>query len=73
MTASASFGDMRITKLGHACVRVEHDGQVLVVDPGAFSEPEAVDGATTVLVTHEHVDHLDVEHLRRTDAPVYTI
>jgi L-ascorbate metabolism protein UlaG (beta-lactamase superfamily) len=64
---------MRITKLGHACVRIEHDGQVLVLDPGSFSEPEAVDGATAVLVTHEHADHLDVEHLRRTDAPVYTI
>jgi len=64
---------MRITKLGHACVRVEHDGQVLVVDPGAFTERGSVDGATAVLVTHEHVDHLDVDHLRATDAPVHTI
>jgi L-ascorbate metabolism protein UlaG (beta-lactamase superfamily) len=64
---------MRITKLGHACVRIEHGGQVLVLDPGAFTEPEAVDGATAVLITHEHSDHLDVERLKRTDAPVYTI
>ena len=64
---------MRITKFGHACVRVEHDGHVLVLDPGAWSEPEAVDGATAVLVTHEHADHLSLEHLRRTDAPVFTI
>jgi L-ascorbate metabolism protein UlaG (beta-lactamase superfamily) len=64
---------MRITKLGHACVRIEHDGHVLVVDPGGFTEREAVDGATAVLVTHEHVDHLDVDHLRKTEAPVYTI
>jgi L-ascorbate metabolism protein UlaG (beta-lactamase superfamily) len=63
----------RITKLGHACVRIEYDGQVLVVDPGAFTEPDAVDGATAVLVTHEHQDHLDVGRLARVDAPVYTI
>ena len=64
---------MRITKLGHACVRVEHDGQVLVLDPGMFTDPGAVDGATAVLITHEHPDHLLVDHLRATDAPVWTI
>jgi L-ascorbate metabolism protein UlaG (beta-lactamase superfamily) len=64
---------MRITKLGHSCVRIEHDGQVVVIDPGAFTERGAVDGATAVLVTHEHVDHLDVGHLRATDAPIFTI
>ena len=64
---------MRITKFGHACIRIEHDGQVVVIDPGAFTEREAVDGATAVLITHEHVDHLHVDHLRATDAPVYTI
>src|SRR3954449_4112126 len=64
---------MRITKLGHSCVRIEHDGHVVVIDPGSFSEREAVDGATAVLVTHEHADHLDLDHLRATDAPIYTI
>jgi L-ascorbate metabolism protein UlaG (beta-lactamase superfamily) len=64
---------MRITKCGHACVRLEHDGQVVVVDPGGFTEKEAVDGATAVLVTHEHADHLDVERLRAADAPIFTI
>jgi L-ascorbate metabolism protein UlaG (beta-lactamase superfamily) len=64
---------MRITKFGHACVRVEHDGRVVVIDPGGFTEREAVDGATAVLITHEHADHLDVDHLRATDAPIFTI
>ena len=45
----------------------------MVIDPGGWSEREAVDGVAAVLVTHEHPDHWDVEHLRATDAPVYTI
>lgn len=64
---------MRITKLGHACVRIEHDGAVLVIDPGGWTDREAVDGATAVLVTHEHPDHLSVDNLRGRDAPVFTI
>lgn len=64
---------MRLTKFGHACVRIAHDDHVLVLDPGSFTQPEAVEGATAVLVTHEHADHLDVDHLRATDAPVFTI
>lgn len=54
---------MRMTKYTHACVRLERDGAVLVIDPGVFTEPEALDGADAVLITHEHPDHLDVEKL----------
>jgi glyoxylase-like metal-dependent hydrolase (beta-lactamase superfamily II) len=43
------------------------------VDPGVSPDPDSVDDATAVLVTHEHRDHLDVGHLARVDAPVYTI
>jgi len=64
---------MRLTKFGHACIRVEHEGQVLVVDPGVFTDAEAVDGATAVLLTHEHPDHTHPDTLRRTDAPVFTV
>ncbi|MGN6161026.1 MAG: MBL fold metallo-hydrolase [Marmoricola sp.] len=64
---------MRLTKFGHACVRIEHGGQVIVIDPGVFTEPEASDGATAVLVTHEHADHWEESRLARTDAPVHTI
>jgi L-ascorbate metabolism protein UlaG (beta-lactamase superfamily) len=64
---------MRLVKFGHACVRLEHDDAALVLDPGVFTEPEAVDGATAVLITHEHPDHYSADHLRRTDAPVFTV
>lgn len=55
---------MRLTKLGHACVRVEKDGAVLVADPGVFTEQEALTGANAVLITHEHADHFEPERLR---------
>ncbi|WP_193612908.1 MBL fold metallo-hydrolase [Nocardioides lijunqiniae] len=64
---------MRITKFGHACVRIEHDGAVVVLDPGVFTDAEAVEGATAVLITHEHPDHYHPDHLRACDAPVFTI
>jgi L-ascorbate metabolism protein UlaG (beta-lactamase superfamily) len=53
---------MRLTKLGHACVRLTEGDRTLVLDPGAFSEPAAaLEGAQAVLITHEHADHVDVE------------
>jgi L-ascorbate metabolism protein UlaG (beta-lactamase superfamily) len=55
---------MRLTKLGHACVRLDKDGAVVVIDPGAFSDPEALNGANAVLITHEHFDHIEPERLR---------
>jgi len=67
---------VRVTKYTHSCLRIEHDGAVLVVDPGAFSEKSALTGADAVLITHEHFDHLDVDGLadavrRRPDLRVY--
>jgi L-ascorbate metabolism protein UlaG (beta-lactamase superfamily) len=64
---------MRITKLGHSCVRLEHDGTVVVVDPGMFTEAGATDGADAVVITHEHPDHYLPDQLRATEAPVFTI
>ena len=55
--------DMDITKFTHACVRLDCKGRVLVIDPGIFSEPQALIGADAVLVTHEHADHIDILRL----------
>jgi L-ascorbate metabolism protein UlaG (beta-lactamase superfamily) len=54
---------MRLTKHGHACVRLESADGVLVIDPGTLSGPDALTGATAVLVTHEHDDHIDAGRL----------
>ncbi|MEU5942057.1 MBL fold metallo-hydrolase [Micromonospora sp. NPDC047548] len=62
---------MRIMKYTHACVRLERDGRVLVVDPGTWSEPGALAGADAVLVTHEHTDHIDVLRLAGLGVPVF--
>lgn len=55
---------MLLTKMGHACVRLEKNGEVLVIDPGTLTEYDAIEGAHGVLITHEHPDHLDAERLR---------
>ena len=56
---------MRLTKLGHACVRLEKDGAALVIDPGVWSGADAaLSGASAVLITHEHPDHLDSDAVR---------
>ncbi|MEU3315667.1 MBL fold metallo-hydrolase [Streptomyces sp. NPDC048387] len=55
---------MKLTKRLHSCVQLEKDGRTLVIDPGAFSEPDAGLGADALLVTHEHPDHFDEGRLR---------
>lgn len=62
---------MRIIRYTHACVRLERDGRVLVIDPGIWSEPHALVGADAVLVTHEHSDHVDRFRLAGLGVPVY--
>jgi L-ascorbate metabolism protein UlaG (beta-lactamase superfamily) len=60
---------MELTKYGHSCVRVDEGERSLAIDPGVFSDvPEALDGATAVLITHEHSDHIDAETLQRAAA-----
>jgi L-ascorbate metabolism protein UlaG (beta-lactamase superfamily) len=55
---------MELIKYGHACVVLADGERRLVVDPGAFTDPSALDGASAVLVTHEHPDHFVADRLR---------
>lgn len=57
---------MRITWLGHSGFRIEIGDQILLIDPWVTGNPmfpedrrsEAIAGATAVLVTHGHFDHI---------------
>jgi L-ascorbate metabolism protein UlaG (beta-lactamase superfamily) len=48
---------MKLTKFGHACIRLEGDGGAVVIDPGGFTEDTSVTGVDAILITHEHPDH----------------
>ena len=57
---------MRLTKLEHAALRLDHDGQTLIVDPGVFTAPlEDLSALMAVVITHEHPDHWTPGHLDR--------
>jgi L-ascorbate metabolism protein UlaG (beta-lactamase superfamily) len=55
---------MLFIKKAHSCIRLEKDGQVLVVDPGGLTDPEVLSNAEAVLITHEHWDHFEEGRLR---------
>ena len=55
---------MELIKHGHACVVLCEGDRRLVIDPGVFTEADALAGASAVLVTHEHPDHFAPEHLQ---------
>jgi L-ascorbate metabolism protein UlaG (beta-lactamase superfamily) len=69
--------------LGHAGVRLEIGGEVLLIDPWLEGNPvfpaerraEALEGASAILVTHGHGDHTGgvVELASELNVPVYGI
>ncbi|HZA30161.1 MAG TPA: MBL fold metallo-hydrolase [Propionibacteriaceae bacterium] len=55
---------MRITHLGHAAVLVETDDARILIDPGNLSAAwHQLTDLDAVLVTHQHPDHLDPDHI----------
>ncbi len=55
---------MELIKHGHACVVLADADRRIVIDPGAYTDPAALEGADAVLVTHEHADHFEPVRLR---------
>ncbi|MEM2144461.1 MAG: MBL fold metallo-hydrolase [Candidatus Jordarchaeaceae archaeon] len=56
---------MRIRWLGNSCVEFLGEKHFLI-DPNFLVEPEG--GVNFVLVTHEHIDHFDVQKFRKLNA-----
>jgi L-ascorbate metabolism protein UlaG (beta-lactamase superfamily) len=55
---------MRIAHLGHAAVLVETEAARILLDPGNLSAGwHGLTDLDAVLVTHQHPDHLDPDHL----------
>ena len=64
MKAALYGGEMRITHLGHAAVLAETDNARILIDPGNVSDRwHSLTDLDAVLVTHQHPDHLDPQHL----------
>jgi L-ascorbate metabolism protein UlaG (beta-lactamase superfamily) len=56
---------VKLTKHEHACVVLDKDGTSLVIDPGSFSAdaPAIIAAGEAVLITHEHMDHVNTTAL----------
>ena len=62
---------MRIYKYIHSCLLVEEGNEKILFDPGIFSfmneqvRPETFKDVSTVIITHQHPDHVDVSALKQ--------
>src|SRR5215831_8948232 len=61
---------MKISKYIHSCILVESGKERLLIDPGPFTFIEGkvkagdFKAVTTILFTHKHYDHYDIEALK---------
>jgi L-ascorbate metabolism protein UlaG (beta-lactamase superfamily) len=70
---SATGGDIEITPLLHASVKISHGGRVIYVDPWSAADLSRATPADLILITDDPAHHLDVKaiaQLRKPSAPV---
>ncbi len=62
---------MKISKYLHSCLLFEDSGHKLLFDPGTHTfveglvTPDAFRDVSTIVITHGHPDHLDLESLKQ--------
>jgi L-ascorbate metabolism protein UlaG (beta-lactamase superfamily) len=62
---------MRVYKFIHSCLVVQEGGDKILFDPGMFSfmqgqvTPDAFRDVGTIIITHNHPDHVDVAALQK--------
>lgn len=63
---------IRLTRWAQSCVRIEGPDGALVIDPGVYGESATVlAGAESVLLTHDHADHVDGAAVAASGLPVW--
>ena len=72
-----SQGELAITFIGHASLMFEYRGRIIHLDPWSpMGDYAALPDADLVLLTHEHIDHLDPAAIEAVSTPetvlVYT-
>ncbi len=67
---STSMGELTITFLGHGTLMLDLDGKIIHVDPFSHvADYSALPKADIILITHEHMDHLDPDALAHIRTP----
>jgi L-ascorbate metabolism protein UlaG (beta-lactamase superfamily) len=65
------LGKAHIYWLGHAAFRIEYDEKTMYIDP--FQLPDGSKKADSILVTHGHYDHGDIESIKKIATPDTTV
>lgn len=69
-TFSTTSGELAITCLGHGSLLLRHAGQTIYVDPySKVADYARLPKADLILITHEHMDHLDLGALQAIRQP----
>lgn len=59
---------MLLTKYQHSCILLEDQGKTILIDPGNYStellQPESLSALDYLLITHEHMDHMDIPTIK---------
>ncbi len=57
---------MKITKIGHCALALEHEGVTILTDPGSFTieAQQKLVGLDGIVITHEHQDHFHVDSIK---------